>query len=100
MSGGFYQSQQWISLRRSTVKRWKAYGLPCSYCGDEIDWSKRYSAIADHIKPIRRYPTLALEPTNIVMMHHACHTKKTAWVDNPTKPEINSSGFAVGSEWE
>ena len=97
---GFYQSPDWIALRKATTKRWKREGLPCSYCGEPIEWARRYAAIADHVKPIRVRPDLALTPENIVMMHHACHSKKTAWDDLNKKTEIDANGYPVGSEWQ
>ena len=97
---GFYQQQEWKTLRRKVMQHWKANGLPCAYCNEPIDWTQRWSSIADHINPIRKAPHLALEPSNICMMHYGCHTKKTAYVDNPVKAEISPSGFPIGSEWE
>ena len=97
---GFYQSPDWIALRRATSKRWKREGLPCAYCNKEIDWTRSYAAIADHQQTIRARPDLRLAPANIVMMHHACHSRKTAWEDLNKRPEIDSNGYPVGSEWQ
>ena len=99
-SVGFYQTTEWRALRRQVIKHWKANGLPCGYCNQPIDWSQRWAAIADHVEPLRKAPHLALEPANISMLHHACHSKKTAWDDYSTKAEVNADGFPVGSEWE
>ena len=99
-SNGFYQTKEWKALRRQVTKHWKAHGLPCAYCNAPIDWNKRWAAIADHVQPLRKAPELALDASNIVMMHHGCHSKKTAHVDYAKKPEANQNGFPVGSEWE
>ena len=97
---GFYQTPEWKALRRQVVKGWKARGLPCSYCGQPIDWAQRWAAIVDHVEPLRKAPALALEESNLVCMHYACHNKKTAWQDLNKKPEVNAEGYPVGSGWE
>ena len=96
----FYQTKEWKALRRKVTKHWKAHALPCAHCNKPIDWSGRWAAIADHVQPIRKAPQLALEESNIVMMHYGCHNKKTAHEDYAKGPEINANGFPVGTEWE
>ena len=99
-SVGFYQTREWKALRRRVIKHWKANSLPCGYCSQAIDWSQRWAAIADHVEPLRKAPHLALEQSNISMLHHGCHSKKTAHVDYNNKVKVNHNGFPEGGGWD
>ena len=97
MSDGFYSQPSWHKLRAKTKAVWKRENRLCGYCNHPIDWNE--IVVVDHIKNRRRHPDLALEPSNLQCVHHACNTRKAAYVENGNKPAVREDGFAVGSDW-
>ena len=95
----FYQSNEWHRLRSKVKARWKKQGLPCAWCNQPIDWSAR--PIADHVVPRKARPDLALDASNIVIMHMGCHNAKTHKAERMgvEVPVIGADGFAEGSDW-
>jgi 5-methylcytosine-specific restriction endonuclease McrA len=89
----FYSSQAWRNLRAKVKAKWRATGKPCAYCGLPIDW-RNQKTIADHVKPVRAAPHLKLDESNIVVMHHSCHTRKTICNDYAQGVVINIDGYA------
>ena len=98
MSDPFYQSSAWRAVRAKVLAKWKREGRPCGYCGAGLTW-KKGEQIVDHIENRRRRPDLALDMRNLQVVHHACNTRKAAYVENGDKPEVGSDGFPVGSDW-
>ena len=94
----FYHSAAWKKLRAQTRARWKRAGLPCAWCNQPITPDQK--TIVDHAIPRKDRPDLALDPGNMLVMHHACHSRKTQHVDYSDRPEINADGIPVGSEWD
>ena len=95
----FYQTAAWRKLKRRVMSRWKAEGRPCGYCGKELPWGQRFGVIVDHILNRKQHPHLAFVESNLMVVHHACNSKKAAWSEKDDRPEIGADGFPIGSEW-
>lgn len=67
----FYQSFEWKEVRYKVLVK---YGPICMLCG----WSKADGAkiCVDHIKPIRKYPHLKLEISNLQILCDSCNRGK------------------------
>jgi 5-methylcytosine-specific restriction endonuclease McrA len=89
----FYKTNTWYKARSKTKAKWQRENKPCYYCQEPLDWESPYSVIVDHIKNRKQYPELALHPANLCVVHHACNTKKAAYIENNTRPRINENGF-------
>jgi 5-methylcytosine-specific restriction endonuclease McrA len=97
MSGDvFYKTATWYKLRSKVTASWKAKGLPCPYCNSPIDWTVKRGHIVDHIKNRKQYPELALDPSNLQVVHYACNTRKAAFIENNNRVEIGVDGYPVG----
>lgn len=66
----FYTSHEWSELR---YKAFIEYGRECVVCG----CTKKLTV--DHIKPLRKYPDLAREMSNLQVMCRLCNRGKGAW---------------------
>ena len=100
----FYGSSQWKKLRAQTIARARRFNLPCAYCGKPINYAIKGGATVDHIKGRRRYPHLALEPSNLQVVHGTksgfhCNTKRHYHVETNDKIEIGSDGFPLNGGW-
>ena len=96
----FYKQAKWVKLRNKVRQHWYANGLPCSYCGEAIDWSIKGGNIVDHIKNRKQYPHLAYELSNLCVVHHKCNTLKYYQDEASDKQRTNLSGFPEGSAWD
>lgn len=97
---GFYNRKEWWFLRNKITAYWKRNRLPCSWCGEPIDWGAKKSWAVDHIKNRRDYPELALEPSNLTVVHQACNARKyVAEEKQGGRPLIGPDGFPVDSDW-
>jgi predicted kinase len=73
----FYKSHEWRSLRQSLMiqRSHPAKGLLCEHCKEVI--LKDIDCIAHHIKELTpsnvHDATIALNPGNILLVHHRCH---------------------------
>ena len=95
----FTGSAAWKKLREQTRNRWRKAGLPCAMCGKELDYAKGMTSV-DHIEPRSKRPDLALEPSNLAVLHKLCHDSTKQRIEkNAHKPEIGSDGFPVGGDW-
>jgi hypothetical protein len=65
----FYQSLPWRKLSRETRDKWPY----CLCCGVTEDSEK---LVADHIKPLRRYWSLRLDPGNMQVLCEPCNLNK------------------------
>ena len=100
MNDGFYSTTDWHKLRSKTKAMWKREQRPCAYCGKPIDWHAPGAKVSvDHVLNRKKHPDLALEPTNLQVVHHECNTKKAAYVENNKRPAIGTDGFPTDSEW-
>ena len=66
---GFYDSEEWIKLRKQVVK---LYGCQCMKCG-----IKNVEVHADHIKPRSIYPNLELDIHNLQILCKSCNKDKS-----------------------
>jgi 5-methylcytosine-specific restriction endonuclease McrA len=96
----FYSTPAWRRLRSKVKKRWRIGGLPCHFCEQPLDWKQYRGLIVDHIINRKLRPDLALVESNLVVVHHACNSKKAAWEETERDiPEIGVDGFPVNSKW-
>lgn len=93
----FYSSKAWWKIRAKVKAIWKAKGLACAYCNEPLDWDAR--PIVDHIKNRKQHPELALELTNLQVLHHRCNSVKYHHVEINDKVEIGLDGYPKDSEW-
>ena len=98
MNDNFYSTKEWHKLRSKTKAVWKRDGLCCGYCNKQIDWCVD-KVVVDHVLNRRQHPDLALDHTNLQVVHHRCNTKKAAYVENNNRVATNDEGYPVGSEW-
>ena len=63
----FYGSSAWRKLRNLFIER----NPLCVRC--EAEGVSRPATVADHIKPMREYPELALDTNNLRALCHECH---------------------------
>jgi 5-methylcytosine-specific restriction endonuclease McrA len=100
MSNPFYKSKEWRALRARCVSKNKKINggvLICAQCGNVI----REMANVDHIQRVRDAPHLALEITNLQVLHQSCHSKlKQIQEYNADKPEIGLDGMPQGTGWQ
>ena len=79
MIGNFYQSKPWINLmQRLRLERVNADGLLlCEHCGKPI--VAKYDCTGHHIEELTDRnvgdATIALNPDNIMLVHHRCDNK-------------------------
>jgi hypothetical protein len=64
----FYETREWQTLRYNTLKK---YGCECMVCH-----RKNIEMHVDHIKPISKFPTLALEMSNLQVLCRDCNLGK------------------------
>ena len=99
----FYKSKEWYKLRARVIAAWQQHDLPCSYCGQAIAWGHPSGkAIVDHIIPRRDRPDLELDPANLTVLHHSCHTRKTVRRDYNKGVEsepVGNDGFPLNGDW-
>jgi hypothetical protein len=65
----FYQSYEWDRLRYRTLR---AFGFKCMACG-----ARKTELHVDHIKPVSRFPRLALDPSNLQVLCRSCNMGKS-----------------------
>ena len=96
----YYKSQHWTKLRQTVLRRDK---WTCCDCGAKALGKKRngISPVVDHVtpRPNSPMPTMLDVPANLITRCHPCHSKKTKWVDQSTKPEIGLDGLPVDGAW-
>jgi len=66
----FYSSSEWAKIRYQVLKE---QGRECVVCGATKNLT------VDHIKPLRKYPELAKDITNLQVMCRLCNRGKGAW---------------------
>lgn len=66
---GFYETREWLSLRYQVLKK---YGRRCMVC-----FATETIIQVDHIKPISKFPELALDESNLQVMCMACNLGKS-----------------------
>lgn len=77
----FYASFEWRRLRYTILEK---YGRMCQCCG-----AKPPDVVlhVDHIKPLRKYWNLRLDPENLQVLCEACNHGKASWSQSDFRPE-------------
>ena len=75
----FYQSYEWRRLRYFVLKN---YGRKCMLCG-----TTEGAMHGDHIKPLRKYWELRLDPENIQILCEVCNHGKGNWDETDWRPK-------------
>ncbi len=70
----FYQTELW---RRVRYKALKLHGGCCQCCGARAGAGRPLHV--DHIKPVSKFPELALELSNLQVLCADCNLGKGAW---------------------
>jgi len=70
----FYWSFEWRKLRYTILKQ---RGARCECCGNSAQTGAVINV--DHIKPIRHFWELRLEPTNLQILCNECNHGKGSW---------------------
>jgi 5-methylcytosine-specific restriction endonuclease McrA len=68
----FYKSREWLTLRYLTLAK---YGGKCQCCGTRPAY--RHQVHVDHIKPISKFPHLALDEDNLQVLCSECNLGKS-----------------------
>lgn len=83
----FYKSWEWRTLRMKVLK---FHGHRCQSCGAT---PANYDAagnpvriVVDHIKPVRRFWDLRLDPSNLQVLCDECNQGKGAWDETDHRP--------------
>lgn len=82
LNNNFYESKKWRGLRYATIKK---YGRRCMVCFTESG-----EMHVDHIKPISKYPELALISTNLQIMCKNCNLGKSNSDEIDWRPKCDS----------
>lgn len=67
----FYKSSEWIKLRQEVLNRDRH---ECQKCKGKGKFRK--ADCVHHIKHVKEYPLLALEPTNLISLCNSCHDEE------------------------
>jgi 5-methylcytosine-specific restriction protein A len=82
----FYQTSEWICLRNKILKK---YGKQCMACWQKKDESP---PCVDHIKPVRKYWHLRLDPDNLQVLCADCNRAKGNWDETDFRKNRKKSG--------
>jgi len=90
----FYQSARWVALRLKIMRR---YQWTCQNCGAKCMGKKRngVTPVVDHKQNRQDFPELQWDESNLELLCHPCHSKKTSWVDNNSKKPVGVDGFPL-----
>jgi hypothetical protein len=72
----FYETWTWKDLRYQAIKK---YGRRCMNCGQSPSKDNKVILHVDHIKPVRKYPELALSIDNLQVLCNDCNQGKGYW---------------------
>lgn len=75
----FYASYEWKELRYKTILK---YGRTCMACGKE-----NCIVNVDHIKPLRKFWGLRLDPDNLQILCGSCNQGKGHWDQTDWRPK-------------
>ncbi len=83
---GALSSRPWRRIRARTLRA----ADTCGICGGLLDKTLTaphpLSPVVDHVLPVKLYPHLALDPTNLVAAHRRCNRNKSDRVDYSAAP--------------
>lgn len=82
VSKDFYESRQWLSIRYEILLQ---YGRYCMLCHTKS--SREKPVHVDHIKPISKYPDLALNKNNLQVLCGDCNRGKSNVDETDWRPE-------------
>ena len=78
----FYRSYEWRKLRYQILQR---DGARCALCG--VTPNEGAVMNVDHIKPVRKYWTLRLDPENLQVLCNQCNHGKGNWDETDWRDE-------------
>lgn len=97
MPDPFYSTPEWRRLRNRVKQKWFKNRLACFYCGEPF--MKGDKTIVDHRLNRKKHPEMAMVESNLVVVHHACNTRKYHKVESRDIPETGEDGFPINSDW-
>ena len=75
------KTRAYKAMRSRKLKKARKNNEPCWICGGAIDYlAPAHTPDAwelDHVKPVDKYPELALDPTNCRSSHSSCNRSKS-----------------------
>lgn len=80
-SDAFLSTFQWRKVRMEALKK---YGPRCQCCGATPATGAVMNV--DHIKPRKKWPSLALDVNNLQILCHDCNHGKGNWDDTDWRP--------------
>lgn len=92
----FYSRSDWKLVSSKVRKSWLAMNKPCAYCGESLVGQR---VVVDHILNRTQRPDLALDPTNLQVLHRKCNSVKYYHVEINDKVETTYDGYPKDSEW-
>ena len=72
----FYETWAWKDIRYQAIKK---HGRRCMNCGQSPSKDNKVVIHVDHIKPVRKYPELALSIDNLQILCEDCNQGKGFW---------------------
>jgi 5-methylcytosine-specific restriction endonuclease McrA len=83
----FYSTYEWRKVRYKVLKK---YGSKCMCCG-----SADRPIHVDHIKPLRKYWHLRLDPDNLQVLCEECNHGKGNWDETDFRPKLTSTRVRI-----
>lgn len=77
----FYASWEWARLRYRVMQE---FGRVCMSCG--ANPSDGVRIVCDHVKPVRKYWHLRLDPKNLQVLCDPCNMGKGSWDETDFRP--------------
>ncbi len=85
----FYSTSVWCKLRREVLKE---FHYECQHCKQKGIHTQ--ATTVHHIKPLRKYPELALNKTNLIPLCDSCH-----YDEHHRNRKIKPKGFFNEEKW-
>ena len=89
-SDAFLESFEWRRLRMQILKR---DGAKCSCCGATPADGRVMNV--DHIKPRRKYPEMALDPSNLQVLCSECNHGKGNWDETDWRQQYSEASIGA-----
>lgn len=92
----FYRSKEWRELREKILAD---SHYECLWCSQKGLSSQGKTLEVDHIKELKDYPELALEPSNLRVLCRQCHNERhhRSWAN---KKKVKEKNYRVGDWWQ
>ncbi len=81
----FYERREWVELRYRVLRN---FGYTCMSCNASRESGAELHV--DHIKPISRFPELALTESNLQVLCRLCNLGKSNHFDDDLRPVLSS----------